>query len=155
MKEKLQEQGETDVPACKASLAAQHVFQEGSKDRFIPLPAQHSMCSRQGPKTGSISHYRVTPRACPQIGFYLAGGQVGGLHIDGGEQVLKQHGRQFEVLRATKIVHDHERRALPHACRLAWPLQRRRHVAHKRVRVDAHRQRRPLRAKTGPFLIRK
>ena len=89
------------------------------------------------------------------MGSYLAGGQVGGLHIDGREEVLKQHGRQLEVLCATEVVHDHERRALPHARRLARPLQRRRHVAHERVRVDAHRQRRPLRAKTGPFLIRK
>ena len=75
---------------------------------------------------------------------YLAAGELDVVHVDGGEEVLKQGGCQAHVLAVPKVVHHQQGGRLKCAGWHAGPRLRGDHVPHQRVAADPQRQRWPL-----------
>mmetsp|Transcript_17810 Transcript_17810/g.53377 ORF Transcript_17810/g.53377 Transcript_17810/m.53377 type:complete len:218 (-) Transcript_17810:85-738(-) len=67
------------------------------------------------------------------------------VHVNGREHILQQNGSHLHVFCAAKVVKDDQRCSLERMLWHARPRLAGGHVAHERIRLDPHGQRRPAR----------
>lgn len=103
-----------------------------------------ALCTNCIPPPSAAVPHPATPTDTPTP--YLAGRQVGAVHVDGGEHALEQAGRQPQLLAGGlgKVVEHDQWGALEGVWRHAGPRLRGGDVSHEAVAGHTQRQRRAL-----------